>query len=58
MKLFTGVHQRTVEQRVVVLVLSAGAYGVDVSVATQSQEPTIKDGSENSGNCSTSTVLD
>ena len=48
------VQQRTVEQRVVVLVLRVvkemvkvdqiipGAYGVDVSVATQSQVPTIR----------------
>ena len=54
MKLFTGAQQRTVEQRIVVLVLRVvkemvkvdhiipGAYGVDVSVVTQSQVPTIK----------------
>ena len=48
------IQQRTVEQRVVVLALQVvkemvkvdqiipGAYGVDVSVATQSQVPTIR----------------
>ena len=48
------IQQRTVEQRVVVLVLRVveemvkvdqiipGAYGVDVSVATQRQVPTIR----------------